>query len=215
MSVTVGSGRGSPPSRIQPEDTMTTEPPAMLRPAVLVLDVNETLSDLEPMRERFEQVGLPRHALDAWFAATLRDGFALTAAGSYPAFRDVASGALQALLASHGVEKADAVNQVLAGFAELPPHPDVSPGAAPDPRRRHPARHPDQRRDRNLRPHARRGGRAPAARAPPLGGGAEAMEAASRRLPVCRRSLRRRTGRDGAGRRPSLGRRRCSTGRTD
>ena len=51
---------------------MTTEPPAMLRPAVLVLDVNETLSDLEPMRERFEQVGLPRHALDAWFAATLR-----------------------------------------------------------------------------------------------------------------------------------------------
>jgi 2-haloacid dehalogenase len=55
---------------------MTTEPPAMLRPAVLVLDVNETLSDLEPMRERFEQVGLPRHALDAWFAATLRDGFA-------------------------------------------------------------------------------------------------------------------------------------------
>jgi 2-haloacid dehalogenase len=30
------------------------------------------------MRERFEDVGLPRHALDAWFAATPRDGFALT-----------------------------------------------------------------------------------------------------------------------------------------
>jgi 2-haloacid dehalogenase len=99
---------------------MTTESPAMLRPEVLVLDVNETLSDLEPMRERFEQVGLPRHALDAWFAATLRDGFALTAAGTYPAFRDVASGALQALLASHGVDNADAVDQVLAGFAQLP-----------------------------------------------------------------------------------------------
>jgi 2-haloacid dehalogenase len=42
----------------------------MLRPAVLVLDVNETLSDLEPMRERFEQVGLPRHALDAWCCVT-------------------------------------------------------------------------------------------------------------------------------------------------
>jgi 2-haloacid dehalogenase len=69
---------------------VTTEPPVMLRPEVLVLDVNETLSDLEPMRERFEQVGLPGHALDAWFAATLRDGFALTAAGTYPAFRDAA-----------------------------------------------------------------------------------------------------------------------------
>jgi len=107
---------------------MTTEAPAMLRPEVLVLDVNETLSDLEPMRERFEQVGLPRHALDAWFAATLRDGFALTAAGAYPAFRDVASGALRVLLASHGVDQADAVDQLLAGFAQLPAHPDVSPG---------------------------------------------------------------------------------------
>src|SRR5215207_9309142 len=81
---------------------MTTGPPPILRPEVLVLEVNETLSDLEPMRERFEQVGLPGHALDAWFAATLRDGFALTAAGTYPAFRDVASGALRALLASTG-----------------------------------------------------------------------------------------------------------------
>jgi hypothetical protein len=33
----------------------------------------------------------------------LRDGFALTAAGTYPAFRDVANGALRALFAAHGV----------------------------------------------------------------------------------------------------------------
>jgi hypothetical protein len=38
---------------------MTSEPQVMLRPAVRVLDVNETLSDLGPMRERFQQVGLP------------------------------------------------------------------------------------------------------------------------------------------------------------
>ncbi|WP_246486586.1 HAD family hydrolase [Kribbella qitaiheensis] len=101
------------------------------RPEVLVLDVNETLSDLEPMRDRFEQVGLPRYALDAWFAATLRDGFALTAAGAYPPFRDVAADALRSLLASDGpagTAVAGAVGQILAGFAELPAHPDVSPG---------------------------------------------------------------------------------------
>jgi 2-haloacid dehalogenase len=97
---------------------------------VLLLDVNETLSDLEPMRERFEQVGLPGHVLDAWFAATLRDGFALTVAGTYPRFRDVAADALRALLASY---RADAdqdatIGQVLAGFADLPAHPDVAPG---------------------------------------------------------------------------------------
>jgi 2-haloacid dehalogenase len=102
---------------------------AMPRPDVLVLDVNETLSDLEPMRDRFEQVGLPRHTLDAWFAATLRDGFALTLVGTYPSFRDVAGDALRALLASHRIDNAlGAVEQVLSGFADLPAHPDVTPG---------------------------------------------------------------------------------------
>ena len=97
-------------------------------PEVLVLDVNETLSDLEPLRPRMEQAGLPPHALEAWFAATLRDGFAVTAAGGYASFRDVAADALRTLLAAHGVDDADAVEKVLAGFPELPPHPDVGPG---------------------------------------------------------------------------------------
>ena len=61
---------------------------------VLVLDVNETLSDLEPLRDRFVAAGLPAHSLDAWFAATLRDGFALTAAGAYADFRAVAADVL-------------------------------------------------------------------------------------------------------------------------
>lgn len=97
-------------------------------PEVLVLDVNETLSDLEPLRPRMEQAGLPAHALEAWFAATLRDGFALTAAGSYAPFRDVAADALRTLLVAHGIENAGAVDEVLAGFTELPAHPDVGPG---------------------------------------------------------------------------------------
>ena len=98
------------------------------RPEVLVLDVNETLSDLEPLRPRMEQAGLPAHTLETWFAATLRDGFALTAAGSYAPFRDVAADALQTLLVAQGIEDAGVVDGVLAGFAELPAHPDVGPG---------------------------------------------------------------------------------------
>ncbi len=50
----------------------------MPAPAVVIFDVNETLSDLEPLRGRFERIGAPAAMLDAWFAATLRDGFALT-----------------------------------------------------------------------------------------------------------------------------------------
>ncbi|WP_020393304.1 haloacid dehalogenase type II [Kribbella catacumbae] len=99
------------------------------RPEVLVLDVNETLSDMEPLRARFEAVGLPGHALDTWFAATLRDGFALTAADSYPAFRTIGSDLLHSMLACAGLDATDAViSSVLSGFTQLHAHPDVEPG---------------------------------------------------------------------------------------
>ncbi|WP_433164817.1 haloacid dehalogenase type II [Kribbella sp. CA-247076] len=96
---------------------------------VLVLDVNETLSDLEPMRERFAAAGLPRHNLDDWFASTLRDGFALTAAGAYADFRTVGTDVLTAQLAAAGIEPTeDTVGKVLTGMTQLSLHPDVEPG---------------------------------------------------------------------------------------
>jgi 2-haloacid dehalogenase len=99
------------------------------RPEVLVLDVNETLSDMEPLRARFESVGLSGHALDAWFAATLRDGFALTAAGSYGSFRAIGADLLRDLLVAKGLEATDgSIDSVLSGFTQLRTHPDVAPG---------------------------------------------------------------------------------------
>jgi 2-haloacid dehalogenase len=96
---------------------------------VLVLDVNETLSELEPMRDRFVAAGLPAHSLDAWFAATLRDGFALTAAGAYADFRAVAVDVLTAQLAAAGAEPTeDTIGTVLSGMTQLSLHPDVEPG---------------------------------------------------------------------------------------
>jgi 2-haloacid dehalogenase len=96
---------------------------------VLVLDVNETLTDMEPLRDGFEAAGLPRHGLDAWFAATLRDGLALTAAGAYANFRELAAELLEAQLVAAGIEPTDErVDGVLSGFTRLPLHPDVEPG---------------------------------------------------------------------------------------
>ena len=43
-------------------------------PKVLVFDVNETLSDMSPMGQRFEDVGVPAPVAKAWFAGLLRDG---------------------------------------------------------------------------------------------------------------------------------------------
>jgi 2-haloacid dehalogenase len=100
-------------------------------PSVAFLDVNETLSDLAPLAERFEEVGAPGDLLGTWFAATLRDGIALAASGQYADFPDVGRAALSWLLA--GVTELrqpveDAADHVLAGVAELAVHPDVPDG---------------------------------------------------------------------------------------
>ena len=92
--------------------------------AVYVFDVNETLSDLAPMGTRFAEVGLPPTAAQLWFAALLRDGIGVAAAGGLVRFADAARGVLAPMLPGDP----DAVEHVMAGFRELPVHPDVPDG---------------------------------------------------------------------------------------
>jgi 2-haloacid dehalogenase len=87
-----------------------------------VFDGNETLSDMNPLRRRLEEVGAPGHLLDTWFAATLRDGFALTAAGEYADFAAVAKAALRVVLsrvAGMRRDVDDAASYILAGLPAL------------------------------------------------------------------------------------------------
>ena len=100
------------------------------RPELLVLDVNETLSDLAPMAERFTHVGAAGLLAKTWFAAVLRDGFALTAVGENPAFADLARDAARTLLDGQPLDRSldDAVDHVMAGIGELDVHPDVAAG---------------------------------------------------------------------------------------
>ena len=95
----------------------------MAPPAVAIFDVNETLSDLTPLAARLEEVGAPAELLPTWFAATLRDGIALAASGSYEDFRDVGRANLLRLLGTP-----EAAEHVLEGFGSLPVHPDVPEG---------------------------------------------------------------------------------------
>jgi 2-haloacid dehalogenase len=92
--------------------------------AVMVFDVNETLSDLAPLGTRFAEVGLPPTTARLWFTAVLRDGIAVSAAGGLVRFADVA----RALLVPLVQGDAEAVEHVLAGFQALPVHPDVPDG---------------------------------------------------------------------------------------
>ena len=100
----------------------------MKRPHAVALDIVETVFALEPLSGRLRTAGLPESALRLFFAQMLRDAFALEASGAYKPFKEVAAGSLAVVMANHGVqaEKSN-VEAVLAGFAELPPHPDVEP----------------------------------------------------------------------------------------
>ncbi|KAA8946939.1 HAD family hydrolase [Mycobacterium sp.] len=95
------------------------------RPRTVVFDVVETLMSLEPLRSRFADVGLAPTLLERWLDRLLRDGMALTLAGSYHPFPAVAAAALRSL--ARGALDDDAVGYVLAGFGALPAHPDVEP----------------------------------------------------------------------------------------
>jgi 2-haloacid dehalogenase len=39
----------------------------MKKPSVIVFDVNETLSDMSPMAQRFADIGAPEHLAKLWF----------------------------------------------------------------------------------------------------------------------------------------------------
>lgn len=95
------------------------------RPQVVAFDVVQTLMSLESLRERLSVAGLPGSVLERWFDRILRDGMALTLTGDYVRFPVLAASGLRTLAA--GEISDDAVEHVMAGFAEAHEQPDAEP----------------------------------------------------------------------------------------
>ncbi|SDB91787.1 2-haloacid dehalogenase [Raineyella antarctica] len=98
--------------------------------SVIVFDVNETLSDMSLMADRFEEVCAPGYLARLWFATVLREGFALAAAGASARFADIGTEVLRTVLSGADLDRGldAAVSYVMAGMKELKLHPDVAPG---------------------------------------------------------------------------------------
>lgn len=96
----------------------------------VVFDVNETLSDMTPMAQRFADLGVPASLATLWFAATLREGIALAASGDSRPFAEIGRATAKAVLRGYGIDRSpdDAATHVLNGFLALPLHPDVADG---------------------------------------------------------------------------------------
>jgi 2-haloacid dehalogenase len=93
-----------------------------LRPLVIAFDVNETLFSLDAVGAALDDAGAPDGTLQRWFGQVLADGFALTCAGDFVGFRDLALDVLARMLGDESV-----AGSVLDAFARLDPHPDVAP----------------------------------------------------------------------------------------
>jgi 2-haloacid dehalogenase len=104
--------------------------PEHSRPQVILFDVNETLSDMSAMADRFAEVGAPAHLATTWFAALLRDGIALAAAGGTAPMAEIGATLLRSQLSGHPLDRSvdQAVEHVMSGFTGLAVHPDVVDG---------------------------------------------------------------------------------------
>lgn len=91
----------------------------------VAFDVLETLLDLEPLRDRFRDIGQSGELVDVWFMRLQRDSMALSLSGDAADFRAVARQALRTDT-RHTATDAE-IEHVLDGFAELPAHPDAGP----------------------------------------------------------------------------------------
>lgn len=103
----------------------------MTTPAVVVFDVNGTLSDPSPLARRLSELGAPELTAELWFASLLRDGFALAAAGTSGGFVRIGAGVLRSILTTVPTLTTDvetAVEEVLRCFSDLPVHADVAEG---------------------------------------------------------------------------------------
>lgn len=93
------------------------------RPDVVVFDVVGTLFGLGPVEDALAAEGAPAGLLEAWFERLLHSATALTLAGEYAPFAEIARSTLATTGARIGVT-VDA-ETVLGAFAELP----LLPGA--------------------------------------------------------------------------------------
>ncbi|MFC0410260.1 HAD-IA family hydrolase [Roseomonas elaeocarpi] len=97
-----------------------------VRPEVVAFDIIGTTFPLAPLRPLLTALGLPPAALEAWFAAGLRDAFALSATGNFRPLTEVLSGGLDQLLAQEGLSASHGEKSaVLEAMGRLPPRPDA------------------------------------------------------------------------------------------
>lgn len=101
----------------------------MARPTIILFDVNETLLDLQPMKEKLGKLmgGGPEVAR-LWFTTLLQHSQAMTLADRYADFTEIGAACLRMIAKNQGVELSEQeAQEAVTPMRSLPPHPDVVP----------------------------------------------------------------------------------------
>jgi 2-haloacid dehalogenase len=91
---------------------------------VVVLDAMGTLFDLSALDPRFEAIGGTGATRDAWYERLLDTSKALTLAGAFEPFQELALSTLRTTLASHGLDPASA-DEIVHALQDVPAYPEA------------------------------------------------------------------------------------------
>lgn len=102
--------------------------PTTARPSVLLFDVNETLIDIGPVKERVAQMLNDPQAPELWFSMMLQYALVATVAGQYFSFPETGAAVLQMIGHNRDIAiGADEARATLAMMKTSPAHQDVAP----------------------------------------------------------------------------------------
>ena len=98
------------------------------RPEVLLFDVNETLLDTAPLKQRVGDLLQDPSAGTLWFTTMLQYSLVLTVSGQYKPFPEIGGAVLQMLARNSDLSLShDDAMALMAGMKSLAPHRDVEP----------------------------------------------------------------------------------------
>ncbi|QDU80253.1 (S)-2-haloacid dehalogenase 4A [Polystyrenella longa] len=103
----------------------------MPRPKVIILDVNETLLDLAPLKTSVgKALGGKEELLPLWFSTMLHYSLVETLSDNYHSFGEIGTAALMMVAEKQGIELdyEEAKESIVTPLRSLPPHPDVAAG---------------------------------------------------------------------------------------
>lgn len=100
------------------------------RPHIILFDVNETLLDMEPMKQAVNAALGNKAAFNQWFGLLLQHSLVATVTDKYFTFAAIADAALD--MAAHMLQvpalSHSQKHELTALLTQLPPHPDVPAG---------------------------------------------------------------------------------------